>query len=165
MTAGTTYGEYKGFAVCGMYTGGVYEITILKPDKSVWCKFLSESTELATRRAFELIDSEAGRAIIEDMKVTKSRDLRIGDIVATNNPSIRGKTYTLGVVEKIENGVAFICLLRKDSSNFYAKGDMSYPYKLEKLHLLENREKWLEIKRDLERATDGDILIEWINNL
>lgn len=157
-----TQSEYKGFTI-QVENAGLFVIChIVKPDGGNWCKYLSESIYTAYNRAFEAIDSDAGRAIITGMEVTKTRTLQVGDIVAVRSyapvpssiaiiESIRGKEYRVYHVEMVKG--------------FYQKRTTVDTYQLENLALDPNRERWVKIKRDLDRRQDGEILQAWIENL
>lgn len=155
--------EYKGFYIDLASDGEVYLCQIVSPAGDDWCKFLSGSIPDAMNRAFELIDSEAGRDIIAGMEVTKPRTLQVGDIVTIRTTA--HKSASIGIIESIqENQYYWVCEL-KYVNGFYQKASTEACYQLEKLALYPNREKWMQIKRDLDRQKDGTILQNWIDSL
>lgn len=137
--------------------GEMLMVSLRVADGAEWCRFLAGSERDALNRAYELIESDAERAIINDMHVTKTHKLQVGDIVTI-------KKRGIGIIKSIQASTYWVSDLIT-VNGFYTESRIENGYTLEKLVLLPNREKWVQIKHDIERQGDGKILQEWIDTL
>lgn len=154
--------EYKKFTIITEPDGEMVLAQIIKPDGESWVTWLTGSIPDAYNRAFELVDIGED-VIISTMDVTKERQLQIGDIVSIRITP-KKKSASIGIIEKIQDAEYFVCHL-KQVDGFYQKVTSELIYQLENLSLYPNREKWVRIKRDLDRQKDGEILTNWIRSL
>jgi hypothetical protein len=154
--------EYKNCRIIIIPQDGAFYTVIEEPNGLQRHKFMSENASYAAKRAREVIDFQINSGIISTMKVTNEHTLQLGDIVAIRNGS--KKTAQLGIVDAVRADGYWVSHI-KQVNKFYKRVTSEVCYPNEKLSHYPNREKWIQIKSDLERQGDGEILEEWLNNL
>lgn len=155
--------EYKGYVIYRAEDVGSCHTEIGRPDGSRYCIYRSDNISKALERGREIIDSLPEIDIIDDMNVTKPHVIQIGDVVTTRGTFTTTKKVKIGIVEHIEDSTYYVDFVKKVNLH-YLRVEHSVPHQLEDLSLYPNREKWVEIKRDLDRRKDGEILQDWIEN-
>ncbi len=155
--------EYETCKIYATFDGELYHMSIRTSDNSEWCVYLSNTKEAGLRRAIELIDSDAGRVIINDMLVTKTHKLQVGDIVTIKATAKTSRS--LGIIKSIQENKHYWVSGLEMKNGFYTQSNTEACYQLENLTVLADRGRWVTIKRDIERQNDGQILQNWIEKL